>query len=330
MIWVDIFKLGAEVHKGGRVVEITEGFVNSVVRNFAQLTREGAEVVVLREHERDGHVFGIVHAMRVMDGFVQASMEFFRREDRDAYNSGMLRRFSPGFALDFEHPHTGQVMGPTVLEVSFTAMPFQMNLRPPQEANPGVRLALHYSGDIVTPQEEKIMEDTPQTTEEVVEVAAEEPAEEVEIFDARAAFDALTEKVSALVSLLTPPEPTEAPLPLSDSEREIEELKATVRSLQDNNTRLELASHNISENVDTFLALKRVDPELYAETVRLHAPKPGKVQEPLGQPGVGEVSGELTRDAILELAREADCEPGSGRYPMWIAKNYPDRFDELV
>lgn len=141
-VWVDIFKIGAEIHGlGARVVRITDSFASRLIANFKRAKARGESFPVLREHESHGWQYGEVHALRAHGGYVQAALSFLRREDREAYNVGMLREFSPGFVLDFTDPHTGDQIGPHLIEVSFTAIAFQRNLRPPQATNPGVRLS---------------------------------------------------------------------------------------------------------------------------------------------------------------------------------------------
>lgn len=141
-VWVDIFKLGAAIHLQGRApLRFTEQFARTLVANFTRFRARGETFPVLAEHARSGWQYGAVHGLRIAGGYVQAALEFFRAEDRDAYNRGMLREFSPGFSLDYLDPHTGESVGPSLVEVSFTAIAAQRNLRPPQQTNPGVRLA---------------------------------------------------------------------------------------------------------------------------------------------------------------------------------------------
>ena len=310
MIWVDIFKLGAEVHRGGHVVEITEEFSNALLRNFSRLTGEGAEIVVLREHEREGYVYGKVHALRMWEDHMQAQMEFFAEDDRMAFNVGMLRRFSPGFALNFEHPHTGELIGPALLEVSYTAMPYQHNLRPPQVTNPGVRLALNYSGEILTTQEEDNMADEQTEAEVSVEEteAAEAPSVEADIEALQAENEALRAQ-------------------LAERDGENEELSQRITALEDMNTRAELSAAGITEDVDRFVALKRLDPEMFEFAVR--KAQVATVQEPIGRPGTEQVDSKLSADAIIEMAANANHTYGNG-LGLWLAKNHPDRMDEVL
>lgn len=320
MIWVDIFKLGAEVHRGGHIVEITESFANSMLRNFARLTGEGAEIVVLREHEREGYVYGKVHSLRMWEDHMQAQMEFFAEDDRTAFNAGMLRRFSPGFALNFEHPHTGELIGPTLLEVSYTAMPYQHNLRPPQVTNPGVRLALNYSGEIVTPYEGEDMEEK---TEAAETVEAVEPTEA-----STSGLDAILERLAVLEARFEEPQEEPAQAELSDADRVVEELSAKVRELEDDKTRMELSARGITEDIEHFVALKRQSPQIYEFAVRKAATAVA-VQEPIGKPGTEQVDGELSADALIEMAADAGYTYGRG-LAVWLGKNHPDRMDEVL
>jgi hypothetical protein len=322
MIWVDIFKLGAEVHRGGHVVEITESFANAVLRNFRRLAQEGAEVVVLREHEREGYVFGKVHALRMMDGWLQASMEFYLEDDRMAFNAGMLRRFSPGFALNFEHPHTGETIGPTLLEVSYTSMPYQHNLRPPQVTNPGVRLALNYAGEILTPYEEDEMNE---------ESKAAETAEAVEPAEASAdvsALDAIMDRLAAIEARFEEPvtEPAAAELS-ADEPDELAQLRAQVQKLEDDKVRMELAARGITEDVEHFVRLKRESPEVFEFAVK--KAQVATVQEPIGRPGTESVDGELGVQALIEMAADQGATYGKG-LSIWLARNYPERTDEVL
>lgn len=309
MIWVDIFKLGAEVHRNGRVVEITEAFARDLVRNFNALTKEGAEVVVLREHEREGYVYGKVHAIRMWEDHMQVQMEFYAEEDRMAFNAGMLRRFSPAFALNFEHPHTGELIGPVLLEVSYTAMPYQHNLRPPQVTNPGVRLALNYSGEILTPQEEDTMTDETTEAEESVEEteAAEAPSVEADVEALQAENEALRSQ-------------------LEERDGENEELSRRITALEDMNTRQELAAYGITEDVEKFVELKRTSPEMFEFAVK--KAQVATVQEPIGRPGTENV-GSATVGALIEMAADNGATYGRG-LSLWLAKNHPDRMDEVL
>lgn len=310
MIWVDIFKLGAEVHRGGHVVQITEEFANAMLRNHQRLTKEGAEIVVLREHEREGWVYGQVHGLRMWEEHMQAQMEFYLEDDRMAFNAGMLRRFSPGFALNFEHPHTGELIGPTLLEVSYTSMPYQHNLRPPQVTNPGVRLALNYSGEILTPNEEQDMADEqPQAEDSVEETeAAEAPSVEADI----EALQAENEELRAQ---------------LEERDSENEQLSRRVTALEDMNTRQELAAYGITDDIERFIALKRMDAEMYEFAVR--KAQVATVQEPIGKPGTESVDGQLSADSLIEMAANTGHTYGNG-LSLWLAKNHPERMDEVL
>lgn len=337
-VWTDIFRLGAEIHHPSADVPltVTREFVLALIANFARLTGEGHEIVVLREHERAGHVWGQVHSLRVQDGFVQGLLEFFNEADREAYNEGRLRRFSPGFALDFTHPHTGESMGPTLLEVSYTAMPFQTNLRPPQETNPGMRLALTFPGHIATlSKEESMSKETQKAVEpEAADVALAEGAEEEEKqeFNIEAAFTALSEQISTLVSLMVPAEEEEEEedAALSDSERQVAELSRKVERLQDDKTRLELSARGIDAD-EALVKLARTDRALFdSVTTKLAAAVPTG-QKPIGRTGDAEVSGAApTVKTILAHAEKEGVKRGSGSWPRWVAANYPEQYAQLI
>ncbi len=334
MIWVDIFKLDTTVHKSGRELELNESFANALLRNFNRLTGEGAEIVVLREHERDGHVFGIVHALRVWRGedgdYLQASMEFFREDDRVAFNGGMLRRFSPGFALNFEHPHTGELLGPTLLEVSFTSMPYQTNLRPPQKTNPGVRLALSFAGEIITTLKEEDTMETKTEAAKTVEATGAAEASAPTDFDER--LDALKESILSEVKALLSPDPTPDPAPaLSDQDRKLEELSAQVAKLEDEKTRLELSAAGIVEGVEALVSVKRTNPEAFGTMVDLARKGGPATQTPIGRPGTEKISDSITVAEVISLAQDAGYEYGNGPgFVLWVHRNHPEKVEEVL
>lgn len=323
--WIDIFKRGAEVHRGGRRVELTEDFLDAILRNFNRLTNEGAEIVVLREHDRDGYVYGMVESLRLHEGYMQAQISFMREQDRVAFKAGMVRGFSPGFALNLEHPHTGEMMGPTLLEVSFTSMPYQQNLRPPRDTTPGVRLALTYSGDIVTLPKEEDMNNEELAAESVEDEEAAEPSE----FDAKEAYSKLSERLSAIEAALAPDEEDEGSEEMSDSDRIVEELSAKVSKLEDEKTRMELDARGVTEGVEELVALKRTDADLYAKMVKLASA--ATVQEPIGKPGTEVVTGKVDAQTLIDKAENEGCTLSNGKLGLWLAKNgHTKRISEVT
>ena len=169
-VWIDAYKMGSTVYHSSGDVEITPEFAESITRNFRVLKSRGYRVTFLREHGRvDSFVYGDAVDTRIKDGWLSLAVEMTRREEKDAYNDGIMREFSPGFSMNWRDPHTNEEMGPTLLEISFTSMAHQRNLRVPTDINPGVVLSGHpmfFKENNMAGKKELAAEELPEAVEE--------------------------------------------------------------------------------------------------------------------------------------------------------------------
>jgi hypothetical protein len=145
-VWVDIVRLG-KVFQEGQEFDITADVVASFQKNFARLQSEGYRLGISRQHEDDGYVYGEVHELRTDGEYLQGLVSFADVQDRDAYNQGKIRHFSPGIDWEMEHPHTGENLGPALFHLAFVSEPQQKNLRYPQELNAGVVLSARHTNE---------------------------------------------------------------------------------------------------------------------------------------------------------------------------------------
>jgi len=348
-VWVDIFRIGAAVHHPAGTVEITRDFAEDILRNFDGLRLKGYATTVLREHGRqDSYVYGEVHGLRIdeSNGYVQAAVEFYRDEDKQAYNAGILREFSPGFAMGWKDPHTGEEMQHVLLEVSFTARAYQRNLRAPQDLNPGVTLhedvPLHLSHEGTTclliterpTQEESLMVEQ-QNAEAAEESAVEFSAEDYEAAMAR--IEELEAQLAEVEAQLAQVEAEEEEAEVKEVEEteedegEVARLSARIAELEAHNTRLELAAKGIEgETANALVELAGINRDLFERQVKtiveLSAGR-STVQEEIGAPGVADVEGTMQLSEVAVAAQAAGA-LAPGRLTLWLASNHPELFGQ--
>jgi hypothetical protein len=315
LAWIDAFKLGADVHTTGDVVSITHDFVSTLLANFEALYAKGYRVPLLRSHgRRDDYIYGDVHAMRVADGYVQCGVTFTREEEKQAFNEGLMREYSPGFDLDWLDPHTGEKLGPVLLELSFTALAYQRNLRAPQEANP-VQMAtyLHTFGDTMT--RKKMMAEE----EVVVEASTVEEMAEPTLTDIAAMLTQVLEMLAPKEEMMNKPEEEMSAHVGEDEEKK--EMSARIRQLEERAVRAELSALGIKgeDDVKHLVQLSRQSPELYRATAkRLSRP----VQSEIGVMGVAETSVRLDAASVAKAAKAAGA-TGPGRLALFLSANHP-------
>ncbi len=291
------------------------------MQNFERLSSGESKFKppVQRQHDTStGMQEGEIHELRLSGSFLQALITFADPEVREAYNLGKVRFFSPGFSLDFTDPHTGDDIGPTLLELSFVSEPQQKNLRDPREINPGVQLGA---------------EGVTTMADEQLELAGTE-----EEFDAQASFEALTGRIDALeaaFAALQEGEEEEEEEEMSAKDAEKAQLSARISELEDQNTRLALAPYELSaEETDHLVKLKRTSPVLFSAHVeRLPVKDQGtglRVQAEIGATGLTAVNGKPSLEEIVLQADAAGVKPGSGKLAFWLSANHPDRMVEVI
>jgi len=319
-IWIDAYKMGSTVYHSTGDIEITPEFAESITKNFRILKSRGYRVTFLREHGRvDSFVYGDVVDTRIKDGWLSLAVEMTRREEKDAYNEGIMREFSPGFSMNWRDPHTGEEMGPTLLEVSFTSMGHQRNLRVPNDINPGVVLSGHpmfFNGDEMSKKTELAAEGKPEAVEEEkVEMA--EPT----LADVMARMD----KIEAMLKK-DEVEETELAADEDDEDDVAVKMSARIAELEAANVRLELSARGIKGDiVSDLIQLSAVNRPLYVKTVKaLAAP-----QKEIGVVGQTETKVSLSAADVAAAAVKAG-QAGRGRLPLFLAENYPSFTTEIV
>lgn len=335
LVWVDAFAVGELVsHPRYGDRRYTERQLNEAIQNFRKLKAKGYATTLLREHGReDSYVYGEVHDLRIApDGYFQGAVEFYRIEDREAYNAGILREFSPGFAHEWIDPHTGETLNNVLIELSFTSRAYQRNLRPPQMINPGIVLSDAPQSLADTPSGRAAITGDPEMEDEQVEV---EEVEEESAFDMAAAFSALSEKLDALAAMLKPEEMAdeEPAEEMSDDASEIERLSAENAKLRNDLCRMELSAKGIApERVESLVLLSdKLDKQEFSAVVEMAATKPAStVQGERGTQGAAATTETLSAKDILDEAAKAGATPGTGRLPLWLNKNYADRASEVL
>jgi hypothetical protein len=315
MVWIDAYKLGSTVHHPQGDIEITPEFANAIVKNFRLLTSRGYHVTFLREHGRvDSFVYGDITDVRIKDGYVTCAVDMTRDEEKEAYNSGILREYSPGFSMNWTDPHTGEELGPVLLELSFTSQAYQKNLRIPQDINPGVVLSGHPF--FTNSYGEKNM------ATKKVNLAAEELPEEVKLAEGEPTMADLLARIEALEAAAGPKEAEEVEMAYEDEEKdgEIAKLSAIVHSLQADKTRMELSAAGIKGDVvPSLVQLSRTDAKLYAATVKMLSSKP---QPSIGTMGEVETTVHLSAADVAAEAVKAG-KSGPGHLAVFVAEKFP-------
>jgi hypothetical protein len=312
MVWIDAYKLGSTVHHPQGDIEITPEFANAIVKNFRLLTSRGYHVTFLREHGRvDSFVYGDITDVRIKDGYVTCAVDMTRDEEKQAYNDGILREYSPGFSMNWTDPHTGEELGPVLLELSFTSQAYQKNLRIPQDINPGVVLSGH---PLFTRQGV--------TMAKKIDLAEEAPKEEEKMEMAEPTMADLLARIEALEAAAGPKEAEEVEMAYEDEEKdgEIAKLSAIVHSLQADKTRMELSAAGIKGDVvPSLVQLSRTDAKLYAATVKMLSSKP---QPSIGTMGEVETTVHLSAADVAAEAVKAG-KSGPGHLAVFVAEKFP-------
>jgi hypothetical protein len=314
MVWIDAFKLGSTVHHPLGNVSVTNDFASQIIANFARVKSQGYSVTVLREHgAEDSYIYGDVRAMRVADGYVQCAVEFTRDDEKTAYNTGILREWSPGFSTNWMDPHTGEKIGPVLMEISFTSMAYQRNLRVPQDINPGVVLSAHplfFNTGAEMQDEEK------------QEMAApdEMPAEEKQEMAEPTLADVMAMLAEIKSCVMPAPAEEESEVEMSADEEIIAEMSARIAQLEDDKTKMELRAAGITgDRANHLVKLSRVNVELYRETVRLLS-----AQTEIGVIGSTDVGEKpITAADVAQAARDAK-KTGHGKLAKFVVENYPE------
>ena len=345
--WVDIHKLGSSIfHPKFAPIAVTREYCARLMDNHARLTAEGYEVPVMRKHIDDGMTYGCVHAMRLSapnelgEVWLQGLTDLFGDDLRQAYNAGRVRKWSPGIERKFLHPHTGEVLLDVMVELSFTSREYQLNVRPPQVTNPGVRLS--HSADLFT-GEDPMTEKTKKTatpTNLSADEGVEETKTEESPFDAKTAYAAMSEEMNSMKAVLAAindklnpkaEEPKEEP----KEEGENVQMSARIAELEDANARLQLSAAGINDGQDELIKLNRLDKSLFRSQVdrmvKLSAQNVNR-QQPISGGTTAAVSG--TKTPIQEIVKLAAAAVESNQYNTateWMHSNgHEDRVEEFL
>lgn len=301
--WADIHKVPSTVYtQRGKKLVIDEDYANAYIENFRYCKEKGYEVVVLRDHgEEDSWIYGDVVDVRFKNGYLQAGLKFTRQEELDAFNEGLMREFSPGFDPNWIDPHTGEERGPTLLEVSFTKLAHQRNLRKPQSEEVQLTRVLAY------------------TLSKEIDMAEETKVE----FNAEERIAALEEKLVKVMEALEAMAPKEEMMDEPEEQMmddEKEEMSRRIQHLEDQVARTELSAAGITEDVDSLVKLKRADAKLFASTVKKLS---RKVQTEIGAVGATETRSNPTIAEIAKAAKDAGKD-GRGELPVFLSQKFPD------
>ena len=344
-VWVDAFKVGDLVaHPVYGERAYSQPQLEQAIVNFRKLRAQGYTHTVLREHGReDSFVYGNIEDVRVMNGYFQTKIDFYRADERQAYNEGILREFSPGFADEWLDPHTGETLNNVLIEISFTSRAYQRNLRAPQDINPGVQLSdlgsLHavFSGHLLTTggpmaDEEQPVEAPEAEESEAVETEEEEKTEFSVEEALNAGFTSLSAMIQTLSDALMPKEEQEEPVAMSDDQTRIHKLETELADMKAANTRLELSAKGIpAERVDDLVQLSAKLTKAEFNKVVEYS-RPTTVQAEIGATGLTEAGAQDTPvSKIVEMAAEAGATYGAGKLTLWLHKNgFGDRAEEII
>lgn len=315
LAWIDALKVGASVYTSDdEAVVISPEFANKIVSNFDALQEKGYRVPLLRSHgRRDDYIYGDVHAMRIKDGYVQCGVTFTREEEKQAFNEGIMREYSPGFDENWLDPHTGNRMGPVLLELSFTGLAYQRNLRAPQEANPIQMSKYLFSIGGEMPEDKKeMMEETVEVVEEMAEPTLGD----------------IASMLSQILQMLAPKEDLaeEPEEELMAEDEEKKEMSARIRQLEERAIRAELSALGIKgeDDVRHLIQLSRQSPELYKTTAKKLA-RPS-VQVELGVMGATESRPVIDVEYVARAAKNASAS-APGKLALFLSKNHPQFVD---
>ena len=307
LAWIDFHKVQSSVYtEDGDQVDITEEYAESMVRNFYACKDKGYAVPLIRNHGReDSWIYGDVVEVRVSEGMLQAGVMFTDETAKEAFNDGRMREFSPGFSTDWTDPHTGEKMGPTLLELSFTGLGYQRNLRAPQQANP-VQLS------------HKLMFNFSMET-----VMSEETKDEVSIEERMTRLEAkLDEVMSKFAS-----EPDEEMMADGEEEEEMqddekEEMSRRIQHLEDQLVKTQIVNAGVKDDVEGLVKLARIDAKLFASTLKKLA---RTSQTEIGVMGVADTNVSLTAidaEYVAKAAKKSGAD-APGKLTLFLSKNHP-------
>ena len=270
----------------------------------------------LRDHGRkDSYVYGDILDIRV-NSHVQLLVEMTREEEYSAWSDGIMSEFSPGFDPNWLDPHTGNHIGPTLMELSYTSMGYQRNLRKPgTDAQVALSRTLLTDGTVSATGETMATKKELMAEEETMLAAGEDAPTGVTL-------DELAAKLDKLIELMTPKELSEdeeEKVEMMDEDEEKKELQRRVKSLEDERTVSQLSAAGITGDVVAGLVkLRRVDADLFGATVRRLSAKQSEI-------GVGNIptsSGNALVD-VAKAARHAGADK-PGRLPVFLSQNFPE------
>lgn len=343
-IWVDAFKVGdLVVHPRYGEQRYTQPELLEAITNFRKLKAKGYATTLLREHgTEDSYIYGEIVDVRIDElGYFQCLTSFTRRQERDAYNDGILKEFSPGFAREWLDPHTGEILNNVLIELSFTSRAYQRNLRAPQDINPGVTLAdaatpLHYTptgATSIQPQPERV------TVEEEENMPVEATEEEEQTFSQEEAYQEMCSRMDKMSAMLEEmrafmmPANEEEPAQMSDDATEVERLSARIAELEATNTRLHLESKGFegSRLANLVQLSQKLSKDDFAQVVEMSANRV-VVQEEIGAAGVAVVETVDELDAIIDEAAAKGFRYSNhdGKFSAYIAANYADQADAII
>lgn len=308
--WIDFHKIGESVHTddGGRV-DITPEYAATMAKNFAYCVSKGYAVPLIRNHGRDdSYVYGDLVEMRIQGGYLQAGVKFTRLDEQHAFEDGRMREFSPGFDLNWLDPHTGEKIGPTLLELSFCSLGYQRNLRAPEVEKQMAKVYLH------TMSNNKLLVSTP------TEPAMDEEKTEATVEERMMKLEAAVQEI---MSMLTEPkeemmdEPEEEMM-VEDEEKK--EMSKRIQTLEDQLVRTEISNAGVKDGIDNLVKLARTDRKLFGVTLKMMS---RKEQSEIGTVGAAETSAPGESAESVAKAAKAAGKTGPGHLALYLSSNHP-------
>lgn len=329
-LWIEIFAEGPIAHPTGDI-EVEQEFRSGLLKNFRFLrkaynyyppfTAEHPEIVgeLIGEPTVDGAVYGLISQLRTTEeGGVQAKVKLNELGKRLA-ETGALTYVSPSFYTDWRDPHTGNMLGPVLREVSAVTVPHQKNLKTDlatsyrlAEADQQLNQLGFTAPESVNMKRKATQKNFEESTEEpVVEEtdlaegeASEEPAETAmaEITPELEAM--IAELVAQAVSAALAGEVAEvAPEDVSMSER-VEALEGQLRTERNLNAVRE--QHPGLDKVTTqdLAAVRMHDEARYQRLSKSLVVNMSEAPKPKGNVGANPAKG-ASQDRIVSLAEEA-------------------------
>lgn len=335
-VWIDAFKVGSDVHhEDGSVTEVTTEFVTRLIENYEYCRSKNYAVVLLNNHARtDSNIYGDILGIRAYQGYVQCAVVFTRDQEAEAFESGIMREFSPGFDPDWLDPHDGTRRGPTLLELSFCGLAYQRNLRKPQEiqtlSSTSTMNLYALSSAQLKQGETMSRKKMSEMIEEEVELSTEEEEETVEMSEGEApTLESLDAKLDQLMDLLKGVQKMASEMPEDDqdeseekeeTEEEVKSLHKRIRTLEDENTRIQLSQRGIrGDDANLLINLRRQDENLYNATLK----RLSKSQGEIGVTGVTQVGATNDAVSVAKAAKKAGRVSG-GDLVVYLSKNHPD------